>query len=339
MSAVSFVATEGNERKKLKEVQGMKNFAGRTADVVASESIGCRDFNQFSEPARQLVLVTSGDEKNKNPDCFINNLGHTLALSQTIQQAACLIAESKQLPGSYEDYLQVISNEVLRKYHQGTHQHMVQVYWFLCLLHKLIQDQGAAGLTNYGTQERLVIEHLACKMPEQRWRKVELAGIVHDACKAAFSLDFWLSTGKFNQDQSSLLSFHTSLFVPLAEMFAVDPEVTALTVLHHFVIKEYPGHDVVSLFNQLLLDDTFCFMVEAINYADFYSALRAKRPEYRPEGVDSFSHKESLSLINEVVRKKKVGSWVIKCIESLHQSGWLDWLFPAQNPNSVLYAN
>ncbi len=316
----------------------MKNLADRTADVGASDSIGCRDFNQFSEPARQLVLVTS-DEKNKVQDCFINNLGQTLSLSQTIRQAARLIADSKPLVGSYEDYLQVISNQVLRKYHQGTHQHMVQVYWFLCLLHKLIQDQGAAGLTNYGSQERMVIEHLACKMPEQRWSKVELAGIVHDACKAAFSLDFWLSTGKFNQDQSSLLSFHTSLFVPLAEMFAVDPEVTALTVLHHFVIKEYPGQDVASLFNRLLLDDTFCFMIEAINYADFYSALRAKRPEYRPEGVDSFSHKESLSLINEVVRKKKVGSWVIKCIETLQQSGWLDWLFPAQSPNSVLCAN
>jgi hypothetical protein len=214
---------------------------------------------------------------------------------------------------------------------------MVQVYWVLCLLHKLIQDQGAQSLSNYGTHERMVIEHLACKMPEQRWRKVELAGIIHDTCKAAFSLDFWLATGKFNQCQSSLVPFHTSLFVPLAEMFDVDTEVTALTVLHHFVIKEYPGHDVVKLFNRLLLDDTFCFMVEAINYADFYSALRARRPEYRPEGVDSFSHKESLSLIKEVVRKKKVGSWIIKCLEMLAQAGKLDRIFPENNPSPVLY--
>lgn len=312
----------------------MNNFADRTTDGSASDSIGCRDFNQFSAKAQQLVLVTRGDDPRTLsglPDCFINNLGKTLASSPQIKQAAELIAASKPITGSPEDYLRIIANEVIKKYHQGTYNHMVQVYWFLCLLHKLIKDQGAAGLSNYGTQERLIIEHLACKMPEDRWRKVELAGIIHDVCKGAFFLDFWLATGEFNQAQSSLVPFHTSLFVPLAEMFAVDPEVSALAVLHHFVIKEYPGTDVVKLFDKLFLDDTFCFMVEAINFADCYAALRARRPEYRPKGVESFSHHEALAMITEVVRAKHIGSWIVKCIEKLQESGWLDRIFSGPN--------
>jgi len=299
----------------------------------ASVPIGCRDFNQFSLKAKQLILTTRGDKITTvpgAPDCFIQNLGKNLGLSSTIKQTAELIAEIKPILGTYEDYLHVISSEVISKYHQGTHNHMVQVYWFLCLLHKLIKEEGPEALSDYGTEERRVLQHLAYKLPEERWQKVELAGIVHDVCKSAFFLDFWLETGAFNASQISLVPFHTSLFIPLAEMLEVDPEVTALSVLHHYVIKEYPGTDIVSLFDSLMLDDTFCFMVEAINYADNYSALRAKRPEYRPEGVESFSHDDSMAMIREIAHGKNIGTWIINCIEKLYGSGSLDNVFPEE---------
>jgi len=316
----------------------MTNFANREKkDEVASGSLGCRDFNQLSPEAQQLVLVTKGEKLSNIPgivDCFINNLGHNLALSPRIKQAAQLISQSAPLAGTPEDYLAIISQEVVRKYHKGTYTHMVQVYWFLCMLHALIKDQGEAGLSNFGTDERRVIKHIASKMDDERWDKVKFAGIIHDVCKMAFFLEFWLATGEFNEGQAGLLKFHTSLFLPLAEMFAVDPEITALAVLHHYLIKEYPGEDIVHLFDNLFLDDTFCFMVEAMNIADCYAALRAKRPEYRPAGADSFTHNQALDIVQAVIQSKGMGKWCIRCINMLQSSGYLDWLFP-QNQQQI----
>jgi hypothetical protein len=300
------------------------------AEKVASDNLGCRDFNQFSAAAKQLILLTRGDDPKSlhlPADCFIRNLSSNLGSSEAIKQAAQLLSESKPLPGSSEDYLHVIGHQVLSNYHLGTHTHSVQVYSFLCLLHNLIKDQGASGLSNFGSEERRVIQFLAGNMTEERWHKVKFAGVIHDVCKGAFFLAFWLETGAFNESQIRLVPFHTSLFLPLAEMFAVDPEITALAVLHHYLIKNYPGVDIVHLFDNLLLDDVFCFMVEAINFADCYSALRARRPEYRQLGSEAFSHDQAFAILREIVRQKGVGSWVLKCIEPLKNSGWLDLIF------------
>jgi hypothetical protein len=318
----------------------MANFVDREKlDDVASDSLGCRDFNLLSKEAQQLVIITTGDQQIKVPgqiDCFIKNLGKNLSRSDRIKQSAQLIYQGKPLAGSSEDYLMIIAHDIVSTYHKGTYIHMVQVYWFLCLLHALIKDQGDTGLTNFGTEERRVIKHLASTMDETRWDKVKFAGIIHDVCKMAFFLDFWLATGEFNQGQANLLPFHTSLFLPLAEMFDVDPEITALAVLHHYFIKEYPGQDIVHLFDSLFLDDTFCFMVEAMNIADCYSALRAKRPEYRPTGVESFSHNDAFDMIKSIVKDKGMGKWFVKCIELLHQSGHIEWLFPEKPQSSAL---
>jgi len=320
----------------------MGNFAfGAKADGSASGSIGCRDFNTFTDQTKRLVLATRGDKPHKIPggaDCFVAKLGDSLSVSPVIKDAAQQISESKPLIGTSRDYLSIISHEVLAKYHYGTQVHMTQVYQLLGKLREVILDLGPKGLSNIGTEERRQIEHLLYKMPKQRWENVELAAIIHDACKAAFDPRYWLETGEFNPNQRSMLPFHTSLFIPLAEMFAVNPEVAALVVMHHYIVKDYPGEDVISrlnLIDQLWIDDFFCIMVEAINFADCLAALLAKRPEYRPQGSESFSYDKAMEIIKKDVRSKNIGRWFIKCIEVLHKCGTLDKIFPKNEPELV----
>ena len=281
-------------------------------DEFLRSNMEARDFGSFEPGTMDLVLAVLG-KAPRGTDEHIIHLGENLRRSDAVIEAAHNLEQDKPLIWGWPDWLNIISIECLKRFHEESFLHLQRVQRMMKKVRQLLEKFSPFDIPDYGyiefkdVQKQLSVAELT----DDDWQMLDCASWFHDLCRMGYLVSFWETPGAFTPEQVKELEAHARLFYYLGEFFNVHRIVIGLSVLHHHPNKSYPHNGIVEKLTDLRLNAKFNLMLRILINLDIYEGMTGVRG-YRKE---LWSHEKVLPLMPRELGE--IGTGYLPLIQAL----------------------
>lgn len=243
-------------------------------------NVEARDYQQFTHGTKLLIEAVL-ETAPTGTDKHILYLGQNLRRCDLVVEAANKLKQNKPLVIGWPDWLNLISLECLKSYHEESFLHLQRARRIMVKVRQLLKQYALSDVLSLGFSDLISANELLI-LTDDDWLLLDYASWYHDLCRMGYDLSFWETPGKFTPDQIKALEAHARLFFYLGEFFNVSREVVGLSVLHHYPNKHYPYNGIVKNLADLLAVGKFQVMLKLLINIDIYEGMTGLRG-YRKE--------------------------------------------------------
>ena len=233
-----------------------------------------RDFASLAKETQQLALAIGG-QAISGTEVHLLNLAKNLRNSEVVVWATHRLIANEAIGINWEHLLKEIVDCCLKKFHQESYWHLMRMQNLMQKQLNLYAQKGSDQIDDFGFLAFRKLRHF--KLTPEDQNNMIWAASFHDLCRMCYSPSFWNTPGPFTSQQRKQLDFHARNFFYLGEMVNAYPEVIALSVLHHWPNKGYPGNGVIAKLKPFLNNPKFRYMLNWLVTTDVYCGATDKR--------------------------------------------------------------